>query len=141
VESLQPNKPRLLQFVHEGKKLSGYLIVRGDEKAPVQIRLKPWCTISGRLLTPQGDPLSAVRVHCHADVKWNGQIVPSSTSDVPPDKDGRFRIEGLMAGLKYDLFVTKSNIVQNIAGGEPKALTVGAGETKDLGDLTVKPME
>jgi hypothetical protein len=46
-----------------------------------------------------------------------------------------------MAGLKYDLFVTKSNIVQNIAGGEPKVLTVGAGETKDLGDLTVKPME
>lgn len=32
VESLQPNKRRVLRFVHDGKKLAAYVVLRGDEK-------------------------------------------------------------------------------------------------------------
>jgi hypothetical protein len=39
------------------------------------------------------------------------------------------------------LYVTRSNLGQEISGGNPKDLTFEQGETKDLGDLTVKPME
>jgi len=47
----------------------------------------------------------------------------------------------LIAGLKYELDITRSSRVQDISGGTPKDLTFKEGETKDLGDLTVKPME
>jgi RNA polymerase sigma factor (sigma-70 family) len=141
VESLRPNKPRLLHFVHQGKKLSGYLALNGDEKETIQVQLKPWGTLTGRILTPLGSPLTSVRVNCWAQVKRGEQVLPSDAHDVRPGKDGRFRIEGLIAGLKYELAVTKSNLGQGVSGGNPKDLTFKEGETKDLGDLTVKPME
>ncbi|HTU92287.1 MAG TPA: carboxypeptidase regulatory-like domain-containing protein, partial [Gemmataceae bacterium] len=141
VESLKPNQPRLLQFRHEGQKLSGYLVVRGDEKGPLQVRLKPWGALTGRIVTPLGNPLTSVCVNCRAEVKHEGQTLSSYALTVYPDKHGRFRIEGLIAGVKYELDVSKANVLQTISSGNPKDLTVKPGETKDLGDLTVKPME
>jgi hypothetical protein len=128
VESLQPNKQRLLQFVHEGKKLAGHMTLRGDEKAPLAVRLQPWGTLTGRLVTPGGEPLDGARVGCGA-------------LGIQTGKGGRFRIEGLAAGLKYNLFITKGFYVRHIAGPEPKDLTIKSGETKDLGDLKIKPVE
>jgi RNA polymerase sigma factor (sigma-70 family) len=128
VESLQPNKPRLLQFKHEVRRLSGSLSLSGNEKGPLSIRLQPWGTLTGRLITTQGEPLDGARVSCGA-------------LSVQTGKDGRFRIEGLAAGLKYDLFITKGFYVRHIEGSEPKGLTIKAGETKDLGELKIKPVE
>jgi RNA polymerase sigma factor (sigma-70 family) len=128
VESLQPNKPRLLQFEHDGRKLSGSLSLSGNEKGPLSIRLQPWGTLTGRLITTQGEPLDGARISCGA-------------LSVQTGKDGRFRIEGLAAGLKYDLFITKGFYVRYVEGSEPKGLTIKAGETKDLGELKIKPVE
>ncbi len=128
VESLQPNKPRLLQFVHDGRKLSGSLSLSGNEKEPLSIRLQPWGTLTGRLIVTQGEPLDGARVSCGA-------------LSVQTGKDGHFRIEGLAVGLKYDLFITKGFYVRHIEGSEPKGFTIKAGETKDLGELKIKPLE
>ncbi len=141
VESLKPNRTRLLQFRHEGKKLSGSMVVRGEEKDPLRVRLEPWGILTGRLVTPEGNPLTSVHVNCWTEVSENGSTVHETfQQQIHPDKDGRFRIEGLAAGVKYKLDVARSNISQAISGAEPKNLTVRSGETKDLGDLTVKPM-
>ncbi len=128
VESLQPNKQRLLQFAHDGKKLAGHIVLRGDEKVPLTVRLQPWGTLTGRLVTHVGDPIDGARVACGALGAQTG-------------KDGRFRIEGLSPGLKYNLFITKGFYVRQIAGQEPKDLIVKSRETKDLGDLKIKPVE
>jgi hypothetical protein len=125
---LPPNKlrePRVLEFVHEGKKLAGFLVVHGDEKAPLQIRLQPWGALTGRLIMARGEPLTGVTVSCKAGNAF-------------PDKQGRFRIEGLIPGRKYNLYVSREGLSQPIVGGEPKDLTVKPDETKDLGDLKVK---
>src|SRR5262249_14112191 len=115
-------EPRVIEFVHEGKKLAGFVTVHGDEKDLLQVRLQPWGALIGRLVTPEGDPLTGVRVSCHA-------------GDAYPDKDGRFRIEGLTPGMKYGLYVSKEGRVLDIIGGEPKDLMLKSGETKDLGIL------
>lgn len=128
VESLHPNKSRLLQFVHDDRKLSGFLVLRGDEKDPISVRLQLWGTLTGRLITHQGEPLAGMNVNCGGLSTQTG-------------KDGRFRIEGLAVGRKYDLLITKDAYVRNIVGGGPKDLTIKAGETKELGDLQVKPRE
>jgi hypothetical protein len=142
VEGLKSDERRLIHFVHEDKKLSGYLIVRGDENGPLQVRLKRWGTFTGRLVTPLGDPLTGVSVDCWPEKKHTGRAIPNVEFTVFPGKDGRFRIEGLIASVKYELGVaTKEGIGLDIIDGNSKDLTIESGETKDLGDLQVKPME
>jgi hypothetical protein len=53
-----------------------------------------------------------------------------------PDKEGKFRIEGLVPGLKYNLSVVKKG---RIVGYAFQDYTIKSGENKDLGD--VKPGE
>ena len=55
------------------------------------------------------------------------------------DKAGRFRIEGLAPGLKYRLSIFKGNYVLSPEGDA--GTTIKPGETKDLGDLVVKPFD
>jgi Sigma-70 region 2 len=63
VRSLRTDRPRLLQFVHEGKRLAGSAVVRGgDDKGPVRVTLVPWGVLTGRLRTPDGEPLTGVEV-------------------------------------------------------------------------------
>jgi RNA polymerase sigma factor (sigma-70 family) len=141
VESLQPNKPRVLQFVHDGRKLAGMVVLQGDENEPLTVRLEPSGALTGRLVTLQGDPVAGARVACEAILKEKGQTLHPTALDVRTGKDGRFRIEGLKPGLKYGLGVTTGSYGREIVGGEPKDLTIQAGETKNLGELRVKPME
>jgi hypothetical protein len=126
VESLQPNKQRLLQFVHDVKGLSGHVVLRGDEKAPLTVRLQPSCKLTGRLVTLEGEPVAGANVRCG--------VLGARTGE-----DGRFRIGGLAPGLKYNLDITKGFYGRPIAGPEPKDFTIKSGETKDLGDLKIKP--
>jgi RNA polymerase sigma factor (sigma-70 family) len=147
VMALEPNKPRLLQFVHEGKKLAGFLRLRGNEKAPLQVRLdQRWGTLTGRLVRPDGKPIAGAITACYVSgEKHHGDIQYESLQFVLPvrsDKNGRFCIEGLASGLKYELHFFKPLFYDlDIVGGRLKELTIKPGETKDLGDLTVKPME
>ncbi len=147
VMALEPNKPRLLQFVHEGKKLDGFLRLRGNEKASLQVRLdQRWGTLTGRLARPDGKPIAGAMTACYVSgEKHHGDIQYESLQFVLPvrsDKNGRFCIEGLASGLKYELHFFKPLFYDlDIVGGRPKELTIKPGETKDLGDLTVKPRE
>jgi RNA polymerase sigma factor (sigma-70 family) len=124
----KPDRPRAIELVHEGKKLAGILIVRGDEKGPLRLQLQPWGVLTGRVLTSQGEPLTGVAVLCRA-------------GDALTDKMGRFRIEGLTPGRRYRLSVSKEDRSLEIVGGKPKNVTLEAGETKDLGDMKVKEIE
>ena len=55
---------------------------------------------------------------------------------VPPvktDKDGRFRLSGLVPGMHYDLGLSKND--GYFIGRVPKDFCLDAGETKDLGEV------
>ena len=141
VEAFDPNKPRLLQFVHEGKKLSGFLRLQGDEKGPLQVRLERWGTLTGRLIALEGKPVTRLRTACYPTEKYQGEFMYDPFQRVQPDANGRFRIDGLAPGLKYDLWVFDGNNHLEIVGGRPKELTFQAGEMKDLGEVQFKPRE
>lgn len=144
VESLRPNKPRVLQFVHKTKKLAGVLVLRGDETKPISVRLEPWGALTGRLVSPRGEPLAGMDVRCRVEVIQNGKTVDTAALEARSDKEGHFRIEGLAPGRSYHNFTvtkTKGSYLREIVGGGPNNLTLKAGETKDLGDLQIKPME
>jgi RNA polymerase sigma factor (sigma-70 family) len=126
--ALGPDETRTLEMVQEEKKLAGWLVVRGDQKAPARIRLEPWGAVTGRLVRPDGEPMTNVTIYAGSR---GGQ----------PDKEGKFRIDGLAAGLKFGLSVIKPPYRLEISGKDIKDLSLRPGERKDLGDVQVKPME
>jgi hypothetical protein len=136
-----PGDRRLIQMVHEDKKLAGWLLVRGDEQAPLRVRLQPWGTLTGRLITPDGQPLTNVSIHSVLRKRLDGVPVGSFARNPEPDKNGRFRIEGLAAGLVYNLSVFKDSHYLEISSDNVVDLTIAPGETKDLGEIVVKLME
>ncbi len=140
IYALDQHKARLLQVVHQGKKLAGYHVLRTGEKAPIRVHLQPWGTFTGRLVTPTGEPVTQTSIHlgCRAD-----QDVPGSGAwgSAHPDKEGKFRITGLAPGLRYNLHMTRDAYVLQISGQNIEDLSIRPGETKDLGAIQVKPMD
>jgi RNA polymerase sigma factor (sigma-70 family) len=128
-------EPRTLTFVHKERKLIGYVVVHGNDQGPLTVRLQPWGALTGRLVDTGGKPLAKVRVK-----SWHGQPRPgvwppdAAGGEVETDRDGRFRLEYLVPGLKRELLLGGGLS----AGAKLKDLTVRAGEVKDLGDVTVK---
>ncbi len=128
---------RRLLFVHKERKLAGSLVVKGAAQGPLSVRLQPWGVVSGRVVDAQGKPKASVLIR-----GWQMSVsTPPDCGFLPElhyrtDQQGRFRIEGLVAGMKYDLEVIENyKIVGLLAGG----VTVESGQTKDLGDVTVQP--
>jgi RNA polymerase sigma factor (sigma-70 family) len=143
VEYLKPNERRLIQFMHEDKKLAGFLIVKGDEKGPLRVQLKPWGTLTGRVVTAEGETLTGavLGVTCNTNKMEDGLDVYDFRMTSPLGQEGRFRIEGLAPGLKYELQINKQGYAVDIVSGKSKALTIKAGQTMDLGAVKVKVKE
>jgi RNA polymerase sigma factor (sigma-70 family) len=146
VPAVQPGKSRRLLFVQEAKRLAATILVRGDEKGPLAVKLEPWGVLTGRLVGPEGKPEPEVWVMTMdgETITPEGVVPPDLNAGqvirpVQADKDGRFRVEGVVPGLKYHLCVFKRNYLMDAAFGQD--LTIKPGQTKDLGDVKVKPLE
>jgi RNA polymerase sigma factor (sigma-70 family) len=139
VEGLKPKGRRLIHFRHEDKKLAGFFIVKADDKGPLRVRLEPWGTLTGQVITTEGDSLAGVgSVKC---IVRDGSVVHHFDLTSQLDKKGRFRIEGLAPGVTYELDVSKQGYAVDIISGESKDLTIKAGQTMDLGVVKVKVKE
>jgi beta-lactamase regulating signal transducer with metallopeptidase domain len=137
VHSLGPDAKRGLLFYHEGKKLAAAYVVKPGENGPISIRLEPCGTLSGRLME-NGVPSAETQMTCDRpfemnDARYEHGSLPGA---IKTDKDGRFRVAGLVPGLKYSLRVWKGN---RIIGEAAQNVVVKTGEIRDLGD--VKPVE
>jgi hypothetical protein len=135
VHALGSEDKRGLLFYHEGKGLAGAYVVAPDEEGPVTVRLERCGTLTGRLVD-DGLPLAGVQMTCDRPYEGGDSRFEKGSLPVPikTDKDGRFRVSGLVPGLKYSLRVWKGVM---IAGTPVKDMIIGAGETKDLGDVKV----
>ena len=152
IVGLQLNRPRLICFVHLDKKLAGSLVVRGDESSRQVVKLMPWGTVSGRLLDEQGKPIknSNLEFTDNADRKpgqpmsldlgaYIVEPIPGQLEKLPrTDENGRFSIDRLIPGLKYDLALTGRDR-RNKEGIAFTNLVLKPGESKDLGDVTLQP--
>jgi RNA polymerase sigma factor (sigma-70 family) len=151
VQGLNPGGSRTLVFFHPEKKLGKVLTVRGDEAGPLTVRLDETGAATGRVVDARGRPWPGVTVA----VRLNGN--PADAKDLPvtdlyhsgmegllerqatTDRDGKFRVEGLVLGLPY----TIQGSVPNSSGGrfvvfnwgKPPGLAAEPGKTKDLGDV------
>src|SRR5262249_9637986 len=113
VQGLGPDESRGLVFFHPEKKLGKVLKVRADEAGPLTVHLEETGAATGRVVDARGRPWPGVAV----TVRLN--FDPAATKDLPAtdlfqsgmervlqaqattDRDGKFRVEGLVPGLPY----------------------------------------
>lgn len=153
---LQPGRERAIVFLHVGKKLGAVVGVGAAGANAFTVKLQPLGAIKGRLLDSEGKPLvkQTVVVKLSLDGKrfanlpteYNSldllfSIIPGAWRDftgreTTTDKDGRFRLEGIIPGETYNLYGGRGDIERKggVTHRAPK-LTLTPGQEKDLGDL------
>ncbi|HEV3261598.1 MAG TPA: sigma-70 family RNA polymerase sigma factor [Gemmataceae bacterium] len=148
VTGFGPAEHRLLMFVHEGKRLAGFLVVKADEKGPLTIKLRPWGVLQGCLVNADGQPRAdAELVSLGSPIRHRTEPIAGTPDELSfgslptrerrTDKDGKFRLEGLIPGLKYNIGIEEEGY--RITGTLPENLMVRPGEVKDLGDVKPEP--
>ena len=60
VHALDSVKPRRVVVTHEGRKLIGSALLKGDEAGPITVKLQPWGSVAGRVVDDEGKPRKGV---------------------------------------------------------------------------------
>lgn len=141
VFALDPKKPRRILFFHAQRKRAGSLTVRGDEKESLVAHLGSTGSVIGRLLDRDDQPLAGASIDLSSPDRSASELYRRLRQRQPmirTDKDGRFRIDGIVPEVKFTVGIT---LGRTFFVGEPRigARQVKSGETFNLGDVRVKP--
>jgi protocatechuate 3,4-dioxygenase beta subunit len=125
VRGINPQAPpRLLTFYHEGKNLGSFLKgLPAETDGPLIVKLQPCGSLSGRIVDQDGQPVPGFR----------GTLKPGNLHrhDFTTDKEGHFRVEGILPGLGYSVWQAGKRTIAQI---HPDAV-VDSGSNKDLKDI------
>jgi RNA polymerase sigma factor (sigma-70 family) len=146
---MEPGESRLLQFFHKEKQLSGSLVVKADQKEKPVVKLGSSGTLTGRLVNADGkpvidgEPIALLSPPMATPGTPKVDLTKGSFHEnrIRVNKDGEFRIEGLIPGLKYQMGLLKGIYLHKLGGPAGEEITIKAGETKKFGDVEVKPFE
>jgi RNA polymerase sigma factor (sigma-70 family) len=128
--------PRTLLFRHEGRKLAGWLDLKGDEPGPLRVRLEPWGVIVGRIVDPEGRPQADITLRVDvADRKRLGGGNIEHPDRVRTDAGGRFVIDGVAPGRPYRIDVQAPTGQRGMSRIDVAAAR--SGQSSDLGDLKI----
>jgi hypothetical protein len=141
---LDPARPRYLLGRHAAKGLAGSVVVRGDEPGPIELRLGPAATISGRLVDGDARPIAGAWIQ--VGYREGGGIAVPATRGRPDDEriltdgDGKFRVEGVVPGLEAAIWASKDGRPLRL-GESTEKIGLRPGEAKDLGDVKAVPFQ
>ena len=136
VTNLVPGENREVVARCVPKKLMGTAIVTEKDNGPVTLKLLPWANLIGRLVDDAGQPRSrGLRIQLE-----DGNLPIHTLNGLSYDKqefliepDGKFHIDGLVAGATYRLQVIEGGI--KFLGDATPDLILKPGENRDLGDV------
>jgi hypothetical protein len=152
VLGLNQHKDRNVVFFHPDKKLGKVQPVRADGDDPLTVRLEPLGGVAGRVLDAQGRPWAGLTVRveltrlitAYKDLPWELTLKMRPVMDLvqTTDREGKFRIDGLLPGLKYNVVVSEGELTPAKPGvtAYVENLSVESGKTRDLGDLKSKDL-
>jgi RNA polymerase sigma factor (sigma-70 family) len=128
---LHPDRPRYFYFRHEGRKLVGTAVVSKIGTGPIDATLRPWASVTGRVLEPDGTP-AELTVDVFAADAGPGASFRRLAGGTK--RDGTFRINGLIPGVRYE--VTYHNRHDNSGRkGVVASVELKEAETKDVGEI------
>ena len=137
VTGLAEDRPRFLVFYHKEQQQGAVLLVSSKDSSPLTVRLQKCGSVTGRVLDANGVGRSntVLRAGIVSEVGRSQRVglIPNAQSD----KDGRFRMDGLVPGVKYNLYASQ---VPSISDTLRKGLTVRPGQIKELGDLKMRKL-
>jgi RNA polymerase sigma factor (sigma-70 family) len=150
VRGLDPGRPRTVVISHPEKKLGKIIVVRAEQTGPLDVRLEPCSSATGRILDARGRPWPGLRIRARLspneedirdlpiglrfDREWQQRLAARATTDA----DGKFRLDGLMPGLKYALEVSEHEVRSRadlLLPLEESWPSAESGKTRNLGDL------
>jgi RNA polymerase sigma factor (sigma-70 family) len=122
VRGINPKGKRLLVFHHKDKNLGLFLEqLRGDVSEPLTIKLQQCGSAAGRVVDQDGQPVAG----------WGIQVLSQlGFQKIATDKEGRFRIEGLVPGLGYNVIASRDPPLNLV-------VAVESGKKKDMGDIKI----
>jgi RNA polymerase sigma factor (sigma-70 family) len=139
LRAIDTRHPLPFFFRHKERKLAAAVLFRGDESTPVTVRLQKCGTLTGRIVDEEGQP--------QADLAISGEIQAGQLNIrqgwfgflwAQTDKDGRFRTEEVVPGVRQSFMAMKNG---NFIGRLDPEVLLRPGETRDLGELKVKPFK
>jgi hypothetical protein len=128
-----------LSFMHRGRKLIAQKVVRPEDNGSLTVRLQSWGTLTGRLVDPDGKPLTQVKTHLRYPDSPGSRLRPPD-QEFATDREGGFRIEGLLPDREHEVILEHgTNKDMGLSAGNAlKKLKTRAGEIKDVGDIKTK---
>jgi protocatechuate 3,4-dioxygenase beta subunit len=150
VKAIKPGERRRVSAYHRERNLAAAAIIEEKTAGPFELKLQPAGSLTGRVLDEDGQPVTDATVYSvlgdnpgddaafwppHPDLR-------SSAANIPLDKQGRFRLDGLIPGKRYTAHAQaprkRDGEIQNADLGVVfQDVTVEPSQTKDLGDLVV----
>lgn len=149
VRGVGPGQSRMLAFIHPEKKIGKVVTVLGEQRSPLQVRLRPLGGAKGRILGADGQPRSGLQVRPALSPQVKDDNLLRAMSDLhrglqqslpaKTDSAGNFRLDGLLPELKHVLWVSSSenNLRMRLLRGSD-GFTVESGNSKDLGDFKIR---
>jgi hypothetical protein len=128
-----PRHPHEVIFLHPDTSLIGVAQPPKDDGGSVTVRLEPSAAVTGRLVDSRGKPRLGVELAVTFLPKGWGSWIHYSPGPIKTDREGRFHIEALLPGRAFRL--------SDGPGELPLGEDLRSGETKDLGDIQVKPTQ
>jgi hypothetical protein len=156
VRGLDVRRPRTVVVFSGEKKLGKVQVVRGDEPRPLRVRLEQLSSLTGRVLGADGRPRAGLHVGATLSRTGDdaarlpiqlflsvGTWVANLERKTTTDAEGKFRLDGLLPGLKYTLVVSEGEpadadrvLLRRDSVSPPEA-----GRNEDLGDVVLKPVK
>ncbi len=128
--NVNPQRTRGLEFHHKEKGLGLYKVIRCDSAEPLTVKLQPYGSVIGRILDKDGKPVPDVPMRIDRD---GGE----TDTRVKTDRDGRFRVDSLVAGHTYELLSPVRAAILTLEDGRVISFPqfkIEPGKVKDFGD-------
>ena len=103
VHCCNPRQPRELLLHHPETGLVGLAQTPQNEGDSITVQLQFGATVAGRLLDAEGRPCADVELKLSFRGKQRQVWHRYSTQGIKTDRDGRFRVTGLLPGRKFRL--------------------------------------
>jgi RNA polymerase sigma factor (sigma-70 family) len=129
VRGINPKGKRRQLVFHQKEKNLGFLLepMRGDVAEPLTIKLQECGSAAGRIVDQDGQPVAGWGFNLFS------RLAPTHWIKITTDKEGRFRLKGLVPGLSYILLASQGQGLSTL--GE---VVVEPGKQKDMGDIKIQ---
>jgi RNA polymerase sigma factor (sigma-70 family) len=137
-----PGKVETVLILQEDQGCCAFVDIKGNEPDPIRVDLQPTATVTGRLVDEDGRPRPDMPLTVNYELRTRGDTIfmGARPDGLTTGSDGRFRIPGLIPGLRFYVDVRKKD-APNGEGAEGYLkgdTTVKPGEVQDWGDVQVK---